>query len=293
MSWKLARPYLYISPSLLLVTVFIYVPLFISLYLSTQDWNLVSPQREFVGLDNYVRLAKDRTFHTVVGNTAFYIVILTPLQVLLPLGIAMLMWPIRASRLYKAYRVILFLPVIVPFSASSVAWLWLYNPTAAGVFNQLLIPFGITEQTWLTNPQLAIWCVIAVAVWRVIGVNFIVYMAALMNVPEDYVEASALDGATPLQTMWRIRLPLIAPTLFFTLVTTVIFVSEEIFTAINILTEGGPFQRTSNVLYYLFERGFRFFRVGEASAVAVAIFVVMVLLTWLQFRYLERRVHYD
>jgi multiple sugar transport system permease protein/sn-glycerol 3-phosphate transport system permease protein len=293
MTWKRLEAYIYVLPALLLVSLFIYWPLVFSMFLSTQDWNLVSPRPEFVGIDNFAELARETDFHDVVKNTFFYIAILTPLQVLLPLGIALLMWPIRKSRPYKIYRIILFLPVIVPFSASSVAWLWMYNPTAAGVFNQLLSSLDVTEQTWLRDPDLAVWCIIAISVWRVIGVNFIIYMSALVSVPDDYVEASALDGASALQAMLRIRLPLISPTLFFVLITTVIFVSEEIFTAISILTDGGPFGRTSNVLYFLFERGFRFFRVGEASAIAIFVFVVMVFLTWLQFRYVEKRVHYD
>jgi ABC-type sugar transport system permease subunit len=131
-----------------------------------------------------------------------------------------------------------------------------------------------------------------VASWKTIGFHLLLYLAALEAVPNDLIEAAQLDGANNWQTMQSIRFPLITPTFFFVLVTTVISVNDDVFGAINVLTEGGPFNSTSNIVYYLYEQGFVFFQIGSASAVSVIVFMATALLTWVQFRFGERFVHY-
>jgi multiple sugar transport system permease protein/sn-glycerol 3-phosphate transport system permease protein len=120
----------------------------------------------------------------------------------------------------------------------------------------------------------------------------LLYLAALEGVPKDYIEAAQLDGASNWQIMRSIRFPLITPTFFFVLVTTVISVNDDVFGAINVLTDGGPFDSTTNIIYYLYQQGFQFFQIGAASAVAVIVFVATCLLTWIQFKFVERHVHY-
>jgi multiple sugar transport system permease protein/sn-glycerol 3-phosphate transport system permease protein len=289
--WEHVAPYAFVLPALGLMVAFIYWPLVYSAYLATLDWNFISPDREFVGLDNFAGLAADERFWQAVRNTGLYLLTLVPIVVLVPLGLALLLGPIRRSRFQTAYRVALFSPTVVAFPVAAVIWLWIFNPVG-GVLNRLLEAAGGSGADWLADPGLALWCIVGVCAWRLIGYNLLLYLAALEGVPTEYLEAAAVDGAGAWAAFRDIRWPLIRPTVFFMVVTAVIFVSNEAFGAIYVLTDGGPFGQTTNVLYYLYERGFRFFQVGEASAVSVLIFAAVMAITWLQFRLLERHVHY-
>jgi len=236
-------------------------------------------------------LLDNSRFEQSVRQTGVYIIALVPLQVFLPLGLALLLWPIRKARTQSAYRIMLFSPTVVAYSVGALLWLWIFNPLM-GVLNQLIVNFGGERVNWLSNPRTAIWCVIIVAAWKSLGFNLLLYLAALEAVPTDYIEAAQVDGASSWQIIRSIRWPLITPTFFFVLVTTIIAVNDEVFGAINVLTDGGPYNKTSNIVYYLYQQGFRFFQIGTASAVSLIIFVGTVLLTWLQFRFVERHVHY-
>jgi sn-glycerol 3-phosphate transport system permease protein len=284
-------PYLFLLPVVALMLIFIYWPLIYSVYLSFFDWNFVSPDKTWVGFDNYTRLVNNSRFEQSVRQTGVYIIALVPLQVFLPLGLALLLWPIRKARTQSAYRIMLFSPTVVAYSVGALLWLWIFNPLM-GVLNQVIVNFGGERVNWLSNPRTAIWCVIIVAAWKSLGFNLLLYLAALEAVPTDYIEAAQVDGASSWQIIRSIRWPLITPTFFFVLVTTIIAVNDEVFGAINVLTDGGPYNKTSNIVYYLYQQGFRFFQIGTASAVSLIIFVGTVLLTWLQFRFVERHVHY-
>ncbi len=284
-------PYVLIAPLLILIIFFIYWPLIYSTYLSFLDWNFVRPDKDFVGLDNFTRLPDDPRFIQSLRGTLVYTVALVPLQVLLPLGLALLLWQIRKSPLQNTYRVLLFSPTVIAYSVAAVMWLWIFNPNY-GILGKALAWFGVDRIAWLSDRHTAIWAIITVATWKTLGFHMLLYLAALEGVPKDYVEAAQIDGAKNWQIMWSIRLPLITPTLFFVLITTVISANDEVFAAINVLTDGGPFNSTTNIVYYLYQQGFVYFQLGAASAVAIIVFVVTALLTWLQFRFLERRVHY-
>jgi len=284
-------PYLLIAPLVLLIGIFIYWPLVYSSYLSFFDWNFVRPDKSFVGWDNYTRLPDDPRFIRALGGTLFYTVTLVPLQVFLPLGLALLLWPIRLSRYQSSYRALLFSPTIIAYSVAAVMWLWIFNANQ-GVLNKVLVEFGYDPVRWLSDRETARWAIVIVATWKTLGFHMLLYLAALEAVPKDYVEAAQLDGSSNWQIMRSIRFPLISPTFFFILVTTVISVNDDVFGAINVLTDGGPFDSTTNVIYYLYQQGFQFFQIGAASAVAVIVFLATCILTWIQFRFVERHVHY-
>lgn len=284
-------PYLLIAPLLILTAVFIYWPLIYSVYLSFFDWNFVRPEKDWVGYENYTRLLETPAFIQALRGTWFYMVTLIPLQVFLPLGLALMLWPIRKSRAQASYRVMLFSPTIIAYSVAAVMWLWIFHPLQ-GVLNKVLVEFGFDRIRWLSDRDTAIWAIVIVATWKAIGFHMLLYLAALEGIPRDYIEAASLDGAGSWELMKSIRFPLITPTFFFVLITTVITVNDDVFGAINVLTDGGPYDSTSNIIYYLYQQGFRFFQIGSASAVAVLIFVATCLLTWIQFRFIEGRVHY-
>jgi multiple sugar transport system permease protein/sn-glycerol 3-phosphate transport system permease protein len=284
-------PYVLIAPLIILICIFIYWPLIYSTYLSFFDWNFVRPNKEFVGWDNFSRLPDDPRFIQSLKGTLIYTLALVPLQVLVPLGLALILWQIGKSKLQNTYRVLLFSPTVIAYSVASVMWLWIFNPNY-GILTKILDWFGIGQIHWLSDRNTAIWAIITVATWKTLGFHMLLYLAALEGVPKDFVEAAQLDGAKNWQIMWSIRFPLITPTLFFVLVTTVISANDDVFSAINVLTNGGPFNSTTNIVYYLYQQGFVYFQLGAASAVAIIVFVVTALLTWLQFRFVERHVHY-
>jgi ABC-type sugar transport system permease subunit len=289
--WSRALPYLFVLPALLSVVVFLYGPILASLALSFLDWNPLSPAPSYVGAANYRFLLGNTDFHLATWNTIVYCLILIPAQIVIPLGLAILLYHARGSRFGNTYRSLLFLPTIVAYSVAGVAWSWLLNPVS-GLFNEVLAAIGMPRSRWHTDPDLAILCVSLVTFWKSFGLNMLLWLAAFIGVPKVVREASRLDGAGPWQRFWTIELPLITPTAFFIAITTFFHVLDDIVGVIDVLTGGGPANRTSSLLYFLWQRGLRFFQFGEASAVAVLIILAVLVLTWVQFRLFERRVFY-
>jgi multiple sugar transport system permease protein/sn-glycerol 3-phosphate transport system permease protein len=228
---------------------------------------------------------------TAVKNTIVYAVILAPLQIFVPLGMALVLRPLSNSKLSVVYRSLLFLPMVISLPVAAVAWLWMLNPMN-GVLNQFWEALGGERVFWLSEPRTAMGSVIAVAAWSSIGFNILLYLTALEGIPRDVRDAARLDGSGEWALFRYVEWPLISPTFFFVVLTTILFVNNEIFGVINILTRGGPYNSTSNVLYYLYQRGFSFFQAGEASALAMCLVGFFLIVTWIQFRLGERKVHY-
>jgi ABC-type sugar transport system permease subunit len=288
---RLSAPYLMVFPALVMVTLFIYLPMGITAVLSLFDWTFISAGIRYVGFEQYRKLFQDPNLRAVVGNTFAYIVVLVPAQIVFPLFLAKLLVRLKPGITTNIYRSVLFIPTILSFSIAAVAWLWLFNPIV-GLLNQLLESAHLRPQRWLNDPDLAIWCVALVAFWKSLGLNMLLFVSALIGVPPELLESAKIDGASRWQTFIRIELPLISPTIFYVAVTTLFIVLDEIVNAVDVLTEGGPFGRTSNALYFLYEKAFRFFQLGEASALAVVVMCVVLLMTWVQFRAFEKYVHY-
>jgi len=189
------------------------------------------------------------------------------------------------------YKGALFLPTILAYSIAGVAWLWLFDPMN-GFFNVVLTALGLPPGRWHNDPDLALWCVTLVTFWKNFGLNMLLLFAALISVPRDVLEAAEIDGASPWHRFRTIEVPLISPTFFFVAVTTVMNVLDDIVGTIDVLTGGGPYGQSSNILYYMYQRGLGFFQFGQASAAAVLIILLVIGVTWLQFRMFERKVHY-
>ena len=283
--------WLLLLPSLGLALAFDYGPMVGSAILAFYDWNLVSANPRFVGLKNFAVILADPRFQIAVRNTVVYAVALIPLQVFLPLLMALALRPLASSRLSTTYRVLLFTPKVISLATASIIWLWMLHPLQ-GVVNQTIQALGGPLIPWLSEPGTAIAAIILVATWKSLGFHLLLYLMALEAVPADVREAARVDGANGWTLFRRIEWPLISPTFFFVLVTTVLFVNTEAFTTINVLTAGGPYSATSNVLFYLYERGFRFFQAGEASALALGLVVILFFVTWVQFRLVGTKVHY-
>lgn len=284
--------WLFIAPAVIAVVVFIYLPMVLNVGVSFYDWNVLRNEFTWRGVENYLTTLDNIDFRSAAANTAIYLAVLVPAQIVIPLALAFVMLRVRRPLLVRTYRGIYFIPTIISFSIAGVVWLWMFNPIV-GVLNTALEQIGMPTHRWLSDPDMALWCVAVVAFWKGFGLNLILYAAALVNIPGEVVEASELDGAGPWVRAIKIEIPMISPTLFFTAVTTVLIVLDEIVGAVDVLTEGGPYNSSSNLVYFLYERAFRQFQFGEAASVATLIIILVAFATWLQFRAFERYVHYQ
>ncbi|HEX9755819.1 MAG TPA: sugar ABC transporter permease [Gemmatimonadales bacterium] len=277
------RAWAFLTPSLLHMLVFSIGPILFSLWLSFHEWNLIEVERPFVGFGNYRELLADAAFWRAMRNTAVY-VLFVPAGMALALGLAMLVN--RPGPGFRLARAAFFLPYITSFVAISLVWKWLFEPEA-GLLNAALTHFGLAPQPWLTSPRTALPSLMLMSVWMYAGYMMLIFLAGLQSIPESLYESARLDGAGPWQRFRHITLPLLRPTTFFVLVTMVIFMFQ-VFTAVYVMTEGGPLGATDVVVYHIYRNAWEYLRMGYASAMSWVLFAVIFVLTLAQFRLLGR-----
>lgn len=287
-NWMVLRPYMMIAPAVIIFCLFFIYPIFYMIYLSAFDWNFVSPTKDFVGLENFKSLLAEREFIEVMRNSAVY----TFLTVFFTLTISLFLalWLNKQGVIYSFVQGAIFSPHIISLVSISMLWMWMMD-VDYGLLNWFLGLFGIDKVQWLTHPDTALYSLVIVAVWKGVGFNTLVFIAGLQSIPKDMYEAASLDEASPWRTFTKITLPMLSPTLFFLAVISMIG-SFQIFDTISIMTQGGPINSTNTFVYYIYENGFRFFKIGYASAAGVILLIVVSLLTIIYFRLLAKRVHY-
>lgn len=282
-------PYLYILPALLLYGAFFIGPVLYSLRLSLLDWNLVSPNYQFVGLANYTRVLTSPGWWHSLQVTTLYVLGTVPVAVVLGLAAAVLV--VRENRQNSAWRALFFIPVVTTIASASLIWTYLFN-SQIGVINQGLRLLGSEGPNWLSYPGWALLAICIVGVWKVFGYNMVLFIGGLKTIDPQIYEAATMDGAGAWRQFWRITLPLLSPTLFFVLIISIIS-SFQVFATVSIMTRGGPNNSTDVMVYHIWQFAFQFFDVGYASASATLLFLIVGALTLFQFRYGERRVHYQ
>ena len=275
--------YLALAPVLLL---FGYVrgwPIVQSFIISIYTWELISPLKPFIGLLNYQMLLEDENFWLSLKNTLIYSISTVTLSTLLALPLAIFL--ARKSRLSAVYQTLYFLPVITPMVPMSIAWKWIYDYNY-GILNYLLSLVGLPSVAWLTDPDIALWALILMGVWKVIGYNMILLLVGIRNIPSSYVEAAAIDGATAWQQFRYITLPLLKPILLYVVVTSTIN-AFNVFTQVYVMTLGSqsaPGQAVRVLVFDIYQNAFQYFRMGYASAEAVALTMLVLGFTLIQFR---------
>jgi len=281
--------WLFILPVVIGVLSFQFYPILVSIYASLTNWTgLNNPS--FVGIDNYTRLVtEDRFFRLTLRNTAYYTLGSIPLSMTLALVLALLCN--RSMRMVYWYRTAFFAPNVTSTVAISLVWFWLYAPDV-GVINWLLSLVGIAGPAWLTSLTWAMPAVIIVGVWQHVGYPMLILLAGLQGIPESFYEAAKLDGAGVLARFRRITLPLLTPSLFFLLITQFIS-SFQVFGLIYVMTQGGPANATNVYIHYLYQNAFAFGRLGYASAMAWVLFVLIALITLVQWQLQKRWVFYE
>lgn len=284
-------PYAYLAPLLVLLGLFTFWPLLHTVWLSLVRWNL-NPDvaMQFEGLGNYRRLFESTLFNDAARNTAWYVLAAIPLKVLLPIPFAVGVWSL--GRAGQVYRTILFLPTLISFVVMAVVFLWILNPIG-GLAVQAGAAVGLVVGNPLGAPASAFWTIMGLATWKILGFNVLLYLAGLARIGNDHILAMRLDGANDWQMLRHLIWPLLTPTTFFVLVTTTIFAIQQVFTPIDILTHGGPFNATTNLFYMVYQYTFRTFDVGLGAAGTVLILVLLGGITAFKLRVLDRYVHYQ
>jgi ABC-type sugar transport system permease subunit len=279
---------LFIAPNLIFFSVFSFWPMIYSGYLSFTRWDLISPTKTWVGLDNYRYLVQDDAFHKVLINTVYFTASGVGGTLVLGLVIALLLnQPLRGR---DGARAILFAPSLLSGAAISIVWVYMFDPRF-GLIARFLSFVQIASPTWLTDPHWAMPAVIIVYIWKDLGFTAVIYLAGLQAIPKDLYEAAKLDGAG---AWWRFRsvtLPLLSPITFFLGVTTIVNTFQA-FDIIQVMTKGGPIDATNTLVYYVYQQGFVGFNAGRAAAASLVLFVAMLVVTLTQLRYAEKRVHY-
>lgn len=267
-------------PAVLIFGTFNLFPLAYTIYLSLLEWDGLSVERTFVGLDNYRTLLTSGLLWNSMGVTVYYAFGVIALSI--PLGLLVAMLLNSGLRAQVFYRTVYFLPVVTATVAASVVWKLMLDP-GSGYVNVLLREFGISAPSWLRSPTWAMPAVILVGVWKRLGFNMVVYLAALQAIPREYYEAAAVDGATGQALLRHITIPLLAPT---TGLLTVIGLIDSflLFDQVFVMTGGGPAGATDVMGFLLYRHAFRYFKLGEASAIAWIMFVVVAAITLVQWR---------
>lgn len=280
--------YAFISPALFGFVVFLLGPVVVSLLMGFAEWDLLTSPR-WVGVGNYTALFKDEIFLISLKNTLFWVVYYVPASIVLSLGLALAMnLPLRGIGVFRA---VFYIPVISPLLAVALLFVWLYNPDF-GLINFVLSKIGLPPLGWLTDERMALPSIAIMAVWKNVGWNMVIFLAALQNIPRHLYEAAIVDGANSIQRFWKITLPLLTPATFFIVVISLIG-AFQVFGEVYIMTNGGPGYATHTLAYYLWVNAFRYNQMGYASAIAVIMFLLILLATLLQFRFAGSRVNYD
>lgn len=281
--------WLFLAPTLLGLLVLSAAPIGATFLISLTDWDLLrAPQ--FVGLDNYLRLLEEQRFHLALRNTVFYTAVSVPLGMALALGLALALN--HAIRGIAWIRTMYFLPLVTSAIAVALVWAWIYSPTS-GLLNQVLGVLGIPAQRWISDPFWAMPAIIAMSVWQGLPASTIIFLAGLQAIPRDFYEAASVDGAGRWAGFRHITLPLLTPSIFFTGILSLIG-SFQIFDQVFVLSNPGkPTGATITLVYFIYENGFHFFKMGLATAASWVLFLIVAGLTFIYFRSQRRWVHYQ
>ncbi|WP_029468019.1 carbohydrate ABC transporter permease [Blautia producta] len=283
--------YLFVAPTVIFFTAFVAVPIIMTVFvLSFSSYDLLSPMK-FVGLENFKQLVLDPDVKVVLLNTLKFILIIAPVHIVIGLLLAAAVTSVKSWFFRGAFRVAFYFPLVVTTASVAIVWGYLYD-TNFGVFNYFLSSAGAPAIPWLTD---ASWSLVAVALfsaWKFIGNAFLYYLIGLQNIPDSYIEAASIDGANGIQIFFRIKLPMLTPTLFFVITTTLIN-CFQMFDEPFFLTKGGPGVSSQTIAMHIYRKGFNEYHFGYASTLGLILFVIVLIVTFIQFSTQKKWVSYD
>lgn len=274
--------WIFILPALLGTLVFIIIPVFCSFGLSFTKWDLLNPI-EFVGLQNYKEIFNEPVFLKILINTIVFAISTSIFGVIIPLILAAILnSKIRGSEFFKSAY---FLPFITPMIVIGVVWEWIFDPNI-GILNSV---FHL-HINWLYDTNFAMPALIIVSVWKLIGYNMIIFLAALSGISQSLFEAAKIDGAGVIETFKNVTIPMLSPTIFFVVIITAIS-SFQVFDLIYVMTQGGPLDSTNVLVYSIYKNAFEYFNIGKASATAYVLFLIILVLTLFQWKFRKKMVY--
>jgi multiple sugar transport system permease protein len=279
----------FVTPATVLIGVFGLLPILWTLLLSFQKSDLLTPQTPWVGAHNYKQIPDDPIFRQAIENTAVYTALFVPATMIVGLVIAVALN--RKVRGISVYRTAAYVTMAVSTINEAIIFMWLFDP-GFGVVNAALHAVGLPQQQWLSDPNEALYVIVAMTVWGWTGFAVVIYLAALQGVPEQLHEAAAIDGAKRFTIFRTITLPLLSPASLFLAVWLSIN-ALQLFDEVYVTTRGGPLHSTTVVVYYLFDQAFQQFNAGYAAALAYVLFLAIVVITFIQFQVGNRFVHYN
>lgn len=281
-----------VAPNVLGLMFFFGIPVLMAFFTSFQEWNALRPP-QFIGIDNFTRLADDPAFRQAFLNTLKLLVLIIPAEVILALAVAaMLNQPLRGRGFY---RMLFFLPVITSTVAASIVWSSVFQPRY-GVLSKLLEPFGLGETRWLVEPGLVLIPIAVVAIWQRLGFDMVLFLAGLQTIPLELYDAARIDGANRWQRFLHVTLPLLSPTTFLVIVLAVISgfqTFDQVYVMTLRIVPGGVGGSATTLSYYLYRRAFTFSEYGYASAIALVLFLVILVVTLFQLRIQRLWVYYE
>ena len=281
-------PWVLIAPQMAVILVFFFWPAGQAVFQSLQQQDPFGTSIEFVGFDNFRQLMADPSYVDSFKTTALFSVLVATIGISLALMLAV--FADRIARGGMFYKTLLILPYAVAPSVAAVLWVFMFSPSL-GVVSYALGKFGY-DWNHLLNSGQAMTLIVMAAIWKQLSYNFLFFLAGLQSIPKSLIEAAAIDGAKPWRRFWSVQFPLLTPTTFFLLVINVIYAFFDTFAIVDAATHGGPGQDTSILVYKVYHDGFKAMDLGGSAAQSVVLMVIVVALTVVQFRYVEKKVNY-
>lgn len=283
--------YLLLVPSLAAFAVFMFYPLLDTIYLSFFDWNLISPEKKFVGFQNYIRVLQDPVTWKVLKNTVWYILILLIFNCVMPYILSYVLSAVLRKG-QKFYKAAFFLPSLISLVVGSILYTWILNPVS-GPLAILLKPLGITMPFWSKTEGWVIAGLCIITTWKSFGYNFIVLLGGVSGVSREVIEAARLDHVP----LWKIFIDIVVPmssaTGIYVFIITIVQGLQYVFTPVKVITQGGPDYASSNLIYLSYHDAFTLYQTGTSSAVSVLTLLLFMLLLALEFRFVEKGVYYE
>ena len=288
--WDKIRALIYLLPAVVIFSLFVIYPICYNIYLSFYEWNMVSPSKDYVGVNNYTKFLSSTLFKQAGLNTIGYILILLFFCFVLPYFVSFVLGLV-IKKGSKFYRAVLFFPTLLSLAVAAVVFQWLFN-SVNGPISIMLNAVGLKSPNWFQTPKYVVFAIGLLVAWRGFGYNLIIYLAAIVDVPKDLIEAAKLEGVSNWTLFWRIILPLTSPTALYVFIVTFSFSLQWIVTPINMLTGGGPNNASNSLVYVIYQYAFRFFQSGMAAAVAIITLVIFLTVIIIE-KELEKKVHYE
>lgn len=283
--------FLFLLPSIFFFVVFSYWPLLQNLYLSFFSWNMVSPNMTFVGIENYTAVLGSEELIKILANTVVFVAIMLVLNFVLPYLFSFVLGHL-IERGKGFYRSTLFMPATLSLAVASILFLWIYNPLA-GPLSIVLSWFDLESPRWFKENWLVIFAICTIIGWKVFGYNLIVMLAAMLAVPKEMIEAAKLENASNWQIFKQIIVPMTSSTAIYVFTITVVFGLQYVLVPVNMLTQGGPDQGSSNLVYIIYQYAFVFFQTGKSAAFAIITMICYIAILLFRTKYLEKKVYYE